>query len=1069
MNINLKKVISSVAALAMSLSCFTAFAADFTDVEATASYKAAIDELVALEIVNGYKDGSFKPENEITRAEVTKMVVAAMGDSYTAAAESSKGTSGFADVDAANHWASGFISVGVAQKFINGMGDGTFAPDSNVTYAQIVKMLVAALGYDSAAALAGGYPNGYLQIGAQIGVTAGVTGLGADTAVTRAHVAQLISNALDTPLVVVTGWSQNYVTGEPIAETDVMDGTEGKAYKTLLTENHDTYVVKGRVTGTFATGAAEVGTVKFDVEYADNFDGKVYEKAQYGITAYVGDTNAEDLLFTYAEALIAIDENDECTILTIVPYGRNEIVEVAAKYYDTNPISTSLLQFAKSETSTKTDKYEIAADAMLYVNGACVAAGDTAAADGVEDPITTTMLTNYIQNNEIGTVTLINSPAPGSTSLDRYYDVVMVTYPKWAIVDETITSGDTNKIVFSDSELGVGAYVNMDTTDEDVVYTFYKNGEEIAFEDIAAGDVALITYDFIDVAPSYSNITANNASRIVFEFCDTVVEGMVTGLSSDGKYTVNGEEYELLTGLSALEVSYEYSLQLDAAGRVIKAEELTSAKNYGIIDRVSYSTNDDAYVARLIKADGTRENVAIKTAGVIKGNPSSTAKELYEAVYNVTIGDISEIKLGTWDNDADDADNNGKVDAPTSDNASVDATARVNVALDAVTNRIAAYKINSKGELNTVEFITGQADTTADYKENSMKLGNYRISESTAVIDATKINTNINNASAYTASDILAGSVDMFVDGEEYSVVVADKGQDNCYKFVLVLDGNASVNLNTGFAVVDSVASAIDEADGEVKTTITVLDENGKGELITYFVDEDLSIGAPARGTVVALGIENDVVVAYDALFTSFATTSNIALTGAGSATTIFNGTKAWDPADTSWSAADMPGTRDQHSFFLESTATWDNTDYATPNGWARTGFGAILNKNGSSITIGNLASVGSTGKYVGTEEIDYIDPTNVEEFDLDSDVNVYVVDNNYADKQNSGRLTVGSTASVMKTTGAKEVVSYTNSANTTGEAEVWSVENVDGKVNYAYFKVVDGDITDIVVFLPKL
>ena len=54
---NLKKVIASVAALAMSLSCFTAFAADFSDVEASSKYKAAIDELVALEIVNGYEDG----------------------------------------------------------------------------------------------------------------------------------------------------------------------------------------------------------------------------------------------------------------------------------------------------------------------------------------------------------------------------------------------------------------------------------------------------------------------------------------------------------------------------------------------------------------------------------------------------------------------------------------------------------------------------------------------------------------------------------------------------------------------------------------------------------------------------------------------------------------------------------------------------------------------------------------------------------------------------------------------------------------------------------------------------
>ncbi len=1037
MNINLKKVISSVAALAMSLSCFTAFAADFTDVEATASYKAAIDELVALEIVNGYEDGSFKPDNEITRAEVTKMVVAAMGDSYTAAAESSKGTSGFADVDAVNHWASGYISVGVAQKFINGMGDGTFAPDSNVTYAQIVKMLVAALGYDSAATLAGGYPNGYLQIGAQIGVTAGVTGLAADTAVTRANVAQLISNALDTPLVVVTGWSQNYVTGEPIAETDVMDGTEGKAYKTLLTENHDTYVVKGRVTGTFATGAAEVGTVAFDVEYADNFDGvyTIDEKTNAGsttsIVAYVGDTNAEDLLFTYAEALIAIDENDECTILTITPYGRNEIVELAADDYDTAS-TTTLLQFAKSATSTKTDKYEIATTAKMYVNGALVADGAAA----TPDPIIASDLTTYIQGNEIGTVTLINSPAAGSTSLDKYYDVVMVTLPRWAIVDETIVSGDVNKIVFSDFETGVGAYVNMDTTDEDTIYTFYKNGEEIAFEDIASGDVALLTYDIVN------EVNANAADRIVFEFCDTTVEGMVTGLSSDGKYTVNGEEYELLAGIGSLEVSYEYLLQLDAAGRVIKFEELASAKNYGIIDRVSYSTNEDAYVARIIKADGTRENVTIKATGVLKSSTGSVAYDLYNAVY-----------AGT-------------------DLTSNEAIKTATNSLDAVANRIVSYKINTKGELNTVEFITGVTASSAEYKESSMKIGNYRISDATAIVDATKIGTsNINNATAYTASDLAAGSTSLFVDGETYTVILADKGQDNCYKFALVLAGNATVNLNTGLAVVDSVASAIDDADGEVKTTITVLDENGQGELITYFVDEDLSIGTPARGTIVALGIENDVVVAYNELFDGFAQGSDI--TFAGAATIFGNATMAKDPADTT-------NTSD-HTFFITSGTVWDTTNYATPNGWARTGFGMILNKNGSTVTFATGTAAG--GYAAGTNNVALTKATNVEEYDLDSDVNVYVVDMNYSDKQGSGRIAVGSTGSVMKTAGVKEVVAYdsfgdhdSNAATDDqaymaagGEApEIWSVTNVaNGEANYAYFKVVEGDITDIVVFVP--
>ena len=56
MNKNLKKLISTVAALAITAtSAFTAFAANFSDVADTADYKVAVDNLVALGIVNGSK------------------------------------------------------------------------------------------------------------------------------------------------------------------------------------------------------------------------------------------------------------------------------------------------------------------------------------------------------------------------------------------------------------------------------------------------------------------------------------------------------------------------------------------------------------------------------------------------------------------------------------------------------------------------------------------------------------------------------------------------------------------------------------------------------------------------------------------------------------------------------------------------------------------------------------------------------------------------------------------------------------------------------------------------------
>ena len=147
MNKNLKKVISAVIALALSASTFASvsFAKSFTDVASTASYAEAVDVLSALGIINGYEDGTFGPDKTIKRSEAAKIIVAMVNKLATA--EGRKGTTQFTDVPA-DHWASGFINVGVTEKFINGMGGGIFKPDGEVTYNQIVKMIVSCLGYD---------------------------------------------------------------------------------------------------------------------------------------------------------------------------------------------------------------------------------------------------------------------------------------------------------------------------------------------------------------------------------------------------------------------------------------------------------------------------------------------------------------------------------------------------------------------------------------------------------------------------------------------------------------------------------------------------------------------------------------------------------------------------------------------------------------------------------------------------------------------------------------------------------------------------------------------------------
>ncbi|MDN5312750.1 MAG: hypothetical protein PWQ68_1723 [Thermoanaerobacteraceae bacterium] len=98
----------------------------------------------ALGILRGDDKGNLNLDKPITRAEALALIIRISG--LEGSADLMKGQTKFADV-AANHWASGYINLGVGQGIVNGYPDGTFKPNDNVTYAQMAKMLLYAMNY----------------------------------------------------------------------------------------------------------------------------------------------------------------------------------------------------------------------------------------------------------------------------------------------------------------------------------------------------------------------------------------------------------------------------------------------------------------------------------------------------------------------------------------------------------------------------------------------------------------------------------------------------------------------------------------------------------------------------------------------------------------------------------------------------------------------------------------------------------------------------------------------------------------------------------------------------------
>ena len=80
--------------------------------------------MYGLKIVNGFEDGTFRPESVVTRAEFVKMLTAVMGIK-------AEGECGFDDVSASD-WYAPFIAAAYNNGLINGVGENTFAPNGKI-------------------------------------------------------------------------------------------------------------------------------------------------------------------------------------------------------------------------------------------------------------------------------------------------------------------------------------------------------------------------------------------------------------------------------------------------------------------------------------------------------------------------------------------------------------------------------------------------------------------------------------------------------------------------------------------------------------------------------------------------------------------------------------------------------------------------------------------------------------------------------------------------------------------------------------------------------------------------
>ena len=827
---NLKKTLAVVLAFAMILSMgFSAFA--YTDVTAGTKVAEAVGILSNLNIFTGFEDGTFKPNDTVTRAQMAAIICRTLG--YEDQAVASTGTTNFYDV-AASHWASGYINVAESLQIVNGYGNGAFGPEDQVTYEQAIKMIVVALGYELDAQAKGGWSTGYLAVAAREGITKNSNGV-VGTPAARGTIAVLVYNSLEVRLMDQWTWTPNGDKDE-----------YGKLDETILSQYLGIRKVEGIVESVPFNDYVAGYTADMDVEltfadgaeYFEYYEGKLEDYALGNLTynaslvpdannfggkkvvAYVGEEQDDE---TGDYMIYAIAEKQGANKVTVI--SANQLVDSGAAFTEEGVI-------AYREIGAKRVS-EIDLDTAVLTSGNF----------GVETATTvsnTSELATFITTDlgaTGGIITLISNDANSKV------DVILVTaYTSEAVVEEV--TNDEGVVMF---ETYRGTLNDIDTEDEDVLNVVIKDGVVATVADIAANDTVSI-------------VDAGDGSFVVYYVSSKTVTGKVDSYGDD-EVEIGGEEYEAspfsayasdVSGLSGKEGIF--FLNVDGQ---IAHDEATVDKNYAVI--IGAGPEGRKNLIEVVLADGTTATYELKdeVEYLNQGKIADTA----------VITALDTLMVDT--DDTNDAQGNPK------DN-SKDGDWNVAKGADAYT---LAFNITVKdGKVRKIESL-GTPDNASgrDYDEENMSYGALSFNDSTVIVSV-----EAGASEKIEADDVKVGKVaDYFVDGEGdgYNLYGFDFDNNDIAGLVIGYGLTATVPQDgAAFIFADHRTKIIDDEDA------VVINGFQAGKNVSYTImDEDIPTGVNfntmAAGSVLLLGVASadGMISDLEVLFNGSAVTAGIA------------------------------------------------------------------------------------------------------------------------------------------------------------------------------------------------
>ncbi len=600
-----KRMLSFLLAVTMLASCFvmTATAEEttapkqdvaFSDVAGDAIYQTAVQTLNLMGVINGYPDGTFQPEKNVTRAEFTAMLMRTLGLG-TQGATSAAGLpfSDVSDTDTSINWAIPNINTAFAKGIINGYEDGTFRPNDNVAYEEAIKMIVCALGYVCDTTGTPWYSD-YLTQAAKLGITENTNGLGkAETPATRACIAQLLYDSLEVKVV-----------------------EQGKVTDKTILKDYLGYVKNVGVVasnGITSTTAPDVNLRNNEVQISAIEPGSgVYETRTY--------TTKDDSLRKYLGWQIEFYyKTDGGNIRDLLFYvlDENEAIEINADQIEMTETTASQIAYYKSESDRGATRLALDSANVVIFNGKLL--GKDAASSKFYNGLVP----------KLGSLTMLDSNADGKYDLVNIesYDVYYVggkIAAEYSIIDDVMEK--TSRSLTLDVK-----DTSMQTTIVD------KNGATVSYTSIKEGDIICL---------AKSNTANGGQVMQKAVVVSETVTGIISGSDAGNSVTISGKKYEYssaapwMSGNSgaltqpALQDNGTYCLDMN--GRIVAYKKNAVVENvmYGYIMGMAGTSDkfSEDKIIRILDQNGKENLYLLYEGSRIVGNSSNSVAEMVKAL-----------------------------------------------------------------------------------------------------------------------------------------------------------------------------------------------------------------------------------------------------------------------------------------------------------------------------------------------------------------------------------------------------------------------------------------------------